>query len=419
MKGIVTRVLIGGAALAIAVSGAFIHDAAAYDDLITGSKPVFSMPKKIETRWASPENPSGAKGRGGTVNGGRKGSPYIALKTGQSKTLAEVSGTSGTVRRIWMTFDNRSPQVLRGMRMDFRWDGAKKPAVSVPVGDFFGIGLGRMAAFESVFFSSPGGTSFNCTIPMPFRRGMNIVLTNESGIDLKQIYYTVEYTIGDTHGRDMLYFHACYRRENPTVLQKDFTILPRIAGKGRFLGVNIGVITNRAEYLDQWWGEGEVKFYLDGDDAFPTLAGTGTEDYVGSGWGFGTQCHRTQGCPVNDQKEGMFCFYRYHTDCPVYFNKDIRVTIQQIGCWGPGSREAFLKSGRTIFAAGPGPKPVDFHAPVKEELTDPFERNEYGLFERSDDWSSCAYFYLDRPDNDLPPIDPVEKRVEGLVTDKK
>ncbi|MFA6472517.1 MAG: glycoside hydrolase family 172 protein [Candidatus Latescibacterota bacterium] len=399
----------------LVAAGIIPSGAAAFDDLFIGDKPLYIMPKKVETRWASPENWKGEKGKAGVMNAGRKGSPYFPLKAGQSKTLAEVSGTSGTVYRIWMTFENRSPEVLRGMRLDFWWDGAKKPAVSVPVGDFFGIGLGRMAAFESVFFSSPGGTSFNCIIPMPFRKGMKIVLTNESGVDLRQIYYTIEYTIGDNHGKDVLYFHACYRRENPTTLKKDYEILPHISGKGRFLGVNIGVIPNNKEYLNHWWGEGEAKIYLDGDEIYPTLAGTGTEDYVGSGWGFGTQCHLNQGCTINDSAEGQYCFYRYHVDCPIYFTRDIKVTIQQIGCWGPGSREQFLKADRTIYAAGPEMNPVDFRAPVKENLTDPFERNEYGLFERSDDWSSCAYFYLDKPENDLPPLDKVEKRIDGLA----
>ena len=405
--------------LCASVVNVFSSEAAENSGTLFTESPIYTLPPKIETRWASPENFKGEKGRGGTVNGGRKGSPYFALKSGQSRTLAEASETSGMVRRIWMTFENRSPQVLRGMRLDMWWDGAKNPAVSAPVGDFFGIGLGQIVAFESAFFSSPGGTSFNCAVPMPFRTGMRIVLTNESGADLRQIYYTIEYTIGDIFGPDMLYFHSCWRRENPTTLRKDYELLPHISGKGRFLGVNVGVIPNNTEYLNHWWGEGEVKFYLDGDAQYPTLAGTGTEDYVGSGWGFGTQCHLTQGCTVNDQKEGRFCFYRFHTECPVIFRTDIRVTIQQIGCWGPDSRKQFLDAGRTIYAAGPELKPVDFRSPVKTELTDPFERNEYGLFERSEDWSSCAYFYLDRPENGLPPLEAAEKRIAGLVLENK
>lgn len=386
----------------------------AIDDLLMTSRPVFTVRPKVQTRWASPENRTGDKGKGGMVNGGRKGSAYLPLKSDASVTLAEAKGTSGVVRRIWMTFENRSPRVLRGMKIEMWWDNARSPAVSAPVGDFFGIGLGRTAAFESYFVSSPGGTSFNSFFPMPFRKGMRIVLTNESGIDLRQVYYTVEYTTGDKHGSDMLYFHTCWRRENPTTLGRDYEFLPTVRGSGRFLGVNAGVIPDNREYLDHWWGEGEVKIFLDGDTAYPTLAGTGTEDYVGSGWGFGTQNHLSQGCPVNDAKNGRFCFYRFHTECPVYFRKDIRVTVQQVGCWGPGGRERFLREGRTIHAAAPGMPVVDFRSPVKEELTDPFERNEYGLFERSDDWSSCAYFYLDRPENGLPPLDPVEKRVAGL-----
>lgn len=399
------------------LTAAFPAKSVSADETIPGTAgPVYRMPEKLETRWASPENRNGEKGKGAISNGGRKGSPYIPLRSGKSATLAEVTGSSGTVRRMWMTVENRSPRVLRGLRLDFYWDGEAKPAASVPAGDFFGMGLGRTVAFESLYLSSPGGTSFNCAFPMPFRKAMRITLTNESGVDLRQIYYTVEYTLGDAHGADMLYFHAYYHRESPTQLRRDYEILPAVQGRGRFLGVNIGVIPDNHEYLDHWWGEGEVKFFLDGDDRYPTLAGTGVEDYVGSGWGFGTQCHLSQGCTVNDAGKGQFCFYRFHTDCPVYFRKTIRVTMQQIGCWGPGSREQFPRAGRTIFSAGPEMKPVDFTAPIKEELTDPFARNEYGLFERSDDWSSCAYFYLDRPGHELPALDPVEKRISGLET---
>lgn len=119
---------------------------------------LYEMPLAgVETRWASPENPSGAKGQGGQVNGGRKGAPTIAIKAGEAAVLAEVKGTSGTVRRIWMTFADRSPQMLRSLRIEMYWDGAEKPAVSAPLGDFFGIGLGQSTTFQAALFSSPEG----------------------------------------------------------------------------------------------------------------------------------------------------------------------------------------------------------------------------------------------------------------------
>src|SRR5215213_5609743 len=169
---------------------------------------LFVMPEGVESRWASGENPTGEKGKGGQANGGRKGAPTVAIKAGESRVLAEAAGTSGTVRRIWMTFPDRSPRMLRSLRIDMYWDGAKTPAVSAPLGDFFGIGLGQTTVFESALFANPEGRSFNCVIPMPFRTGMKIVMTNESKNDLGELFYDVDYTLGDKHPANMLYFHT-------------------------------------------------------------------------------------------------------------------------------------------------------------------------------------------------------------------
>ena len=262
--------------------------------------PLYIVPDAVETRWASPENPKGQKGRGGRDNAGRKGRASIPVKAGEQLVLAEARNTSGAVRRIWITINDRSPRMLRGLRLDCWWDGAARPAVSAPLGDFFGTGLGRMSRFECAVFSSPECRSFNCLLPMPFRTGMKIAVTNESGADLGSLYYDVDYTVGDAHPEDALYLHAHWRRENPTTLQEDYNILPHVEGRGRFLGSNIGVIADRALYFGSWWGEGEVKVYVDGDSEFPTLCGTGTEDYIGTGWGQGRYAGRFQGCHVAD-----------------------------------------------------------------------------------------------------------------------
>jgi hypothetical protein len=364
------------------------------------SQTLYDMPSGIETRWASSENLTGEKGKAAQANGGRKGSPTVAVRAGDKRVLASVTNSSGTVRRIWMTFPDRSPKMLRSLRIDIYWDGAKTPAVSAPVGDFFGIGLGRTTAFDSALFSNPEGRSFNSIVPMPFRTGMKIVMTNESGADLNELFYDVDYTLGDRHGPEMLYFHAYYRRENPTTLQHDYEILPKIQGRGRYLGANIGVITDRGTYFNTWWGEGEAKIYLDGDNQFPTLSGTGTEDYIGTAWGQGQYANRYQGSPIADEANGRWAFYRYHIPDPVYFHKDVRVTMQQIGYLAEHSRPPIVAAKRQLFRAGPGREPMDV--------------SKDGKFERSDDWSSCVYFYLDRPENGLPPIDAVEKRIAGL-----
>jgi hypothetical protein len=361
---------------------------------------IYEMPEGVESRWASGENPKGAKGQGGQANGGRKGAPTVAIKAGESRVLAEASGTSGTIRRIWMTFPDRSPRMLRSLRIDMYWDGAKTPAVSAPLGDFFGIGLGQTTVFQSALFSNPEGRSFNCFIPMPFKTGMKIVMTNESADNLEELFYDVDYTLGDRHNAQMLYFHAHYRRENPTRLQQDFELLPQVSGRGRYLGTNIGVIVNQKTYFNTWWGEGEVKIYLDGDREFPTLSGTGTEDYVGTAWGQGAYAHTYQGSPIADEKNLRWCFYRYHIPDPIYFYKDIRVTIQQIGYLAPHSRPAIVENKRRLYRAGPGLVEMD--------------TSKDGKFERDDDWSSCTYFYLAAPENKLPPLDPVGKRTEGL-----
>ncbi len=362
-------------------------------------------PDTIETRWASPENPRALPGAAATANGGRKGRPSLPLLAGESLTLTEEpAGVSGTIRRIWVTISDRSRAMLRGLRVDLFWDGASIPAVSAPFGDFFGISLGRTAVFDSALFANPEGRSFLCFAPMPFRSGMRLVITNETGTDLPMLFYDVNYTVGDAHGPDTLYFHAHWRRENPTTLQQDYALLPLVTGRGRFIGVNIGVKADTERYGRTWWGEGEVKFYLDGDTDLPTLCGTGTEDYIGTAWAQGQYAQSYQGCPVADDDALAYCFYRYHIPDPVWFHRSLRVTIQQIGhCFG--ERQEWLKNhGETVYKAGPGLIPVDFSASHDQGI----------LFERQDDWSSCAYFYFDRPVNDLPPLAAARERIVGI-----
>jgi len=232
---------------------------------------------------------------------------------------------------------------------------------------------------------------------------MRMVMTNETDTDLMALYYDVDYTVGDRLGPDVLYFHTYFRRENPTKMQHDYEPLPRVAGKGRFLGVNLGVIANKAIYGDSWWGEGEVKIYLDDDDQFPALNGTGTEDYIGSAYGMAPYAHSYQGAPFVDNQRMRFAFYRYHVEDPVYFREAIRVTIQQIGIILPRDIQALSGIEGPLYKAGPGLIQFD-----KSRLV-PLQ-----LFEREDDWSSCAYFYLDKPENHLPKLGDVRERIRGL-----
>jgi hypothetical protein len=355
----------------------------------------------LETRWATPENPTGLPGAGGEANGGRKGRPSVPLKAGDTIVLAEAHQSSGTVRRIWFTLSERSPRILRGLRLQFFWDDAATPAIDVPFGDFFGVALGQMTTFQNALFSSPEGHSFNCMIPMPFHKDMKVLLINESGADLARIFYDVDYTLGDAHGREMLYLHAYYNDENPTQLKQDFEVLPRIRGRGRFLGVTFGVQANREKYLDTWWGEGEVKIYLDGDMTNPTLNGTGTEDYIGTGWGMHVFSTPYQGSQLADEKNMRYGFYRWHIPDPIYFAKEIRITIQQIGWTLSSTPSAFYSLATPVYEAGP-------------ELSERKLLSE-GLFERQDDWSSCAFFYLDSAENGLPPLQGAESRLQEVM----
>lgn len=378
--------------------------ACASAETIAVSDSLYAIPENVETRWTSAENFKGEKGAAAQAHAGRKGASNFRLAAGKSQVLAESTGRSGTIRRIWVTIRERSPQMLRGVRLDMYWDGAAKPAVSAPLGDFFCQGLGRMTTFDSALFSSPEGRSFNCYIPMPFRTGMKIVVTNETDTDVSSFFYDVNYTLGDKHPAGMAYFHAYYNRENPTQLKRDFEILPRVEGRGRYLGALISVLPDHERYRRAWWGEGEVKIYLDGDQEFPTLAGTGTEDYIGTGWGMQQYANLYQGCLICE-KPSRFTFYRWHVPDPVYFHKDIRVAMQQMGYANQERLKAIVQQGEKLELAG---KLTGTMATVENIPAGG------GLFERQDDWSSCAYFYLDRPTNDLPELDPFQKRVAGL-----
>ncbi|KAF0093566.1 MAG: hypothetical protein E1N59_2699 [Puniceicoccaceae bacterium 5H] len=367
---------------------------------------LFRLPAGVETRWTSPENWTGAVGAGGKTLRGRKGAPCFSLAAGASRVLAEEAGRPGMLRRIWATVERRDPEVLRGLRIEIFWDGAATPAVNAPWGDFFGQPLGRCATFESALLSDPEGRSFNCCIPMPFRQGMRVVVHNESAVDIQKFYFDVNYTLGDRHPEDMLYFHAWWHREAPTQLRQDFALLPYVEGAGRFLGVVVGVVADKQRYGDCWWGEGECKAYLDGDHAHPTLCGTGTEDYIGTAWGQGQYAHRYQGSHLFDDASGLYGFYRWHVPDPVYFRRSIQVTMQQIGCLFPAQAKDLQARGTEVYSIYEPDEPLDLAAFSQEE--------EVTLFERQDDWSACAYFYLDRPTNNLPPLAEARSRIQGL-----
>ncbi|MDP8914532.1 MAG: DUF2961 domain-containing protein, partial [Pseudomonadota bacterium] len=188
--------------------------------------------QRSETRWASPENPTGAKGAGGRENRGAKGHAFETIPVGKSHVLADIKG-AGIIDRMWMTIEDRSPEALRGLKLEIFWDGAATPAVSVPLGDFFLHGAGEMVPMETALFSSPEGRSFVSYVPMPFRKGARVVVANESGKQVNLIFYDINYRLMRSQPKDSLYFHAWWSRDRATKLGEDFRILPRIQGRGR------------------------------------------------------------------------------------------------------------------------------------------------------------------------------------------
>lgn len=368
----------------------------------------------VETRWSSFENPAAAKGQGGRENQGAKGHPFDRLEPGETKTLLDVKG-SGEIRRMWFTVRERDPQILRSLRFNMYWDDAKTPAVSVPFGDFFGATVGGPVAFESELFSNPEGRSFNCYIPMPFRTHARVTITNESQRLVPYVFYDIDFLLKPKPDQDLLYFHAIWRRERWTTIGRDFEVLPKVKGEGRFLGAHFGVMVNPEN--TGWWGEGEVKMYLDGDSDHPTIVGTGTEDYIGTGWGQGVFRHRYQGSLVSDTKNGQYAFYRYHVPDPVYFHRELRVTIQQIGGDAKEKITGLLKKNvpiRPVTIDDDGKLTKLLESPASSLDQHPAPDKAWVNVYRRDDWSAVALFYLDAPENGLAPLADIKQRIEGV-----
>ena len=371
---------------------------------------MYEMPANAQSRLSSFENPNGVKGAGGKTNKTAKGNAFEMLEGGATKTLLDITG-EGTIQRIWMTID-QNPVKLRSLRLQIFWDGEKKPAVDVPMGDFFVYNVGRKVAFQSALFSTGEGRSFNCYIPMPFKKSARIILVNE-GKEAAKLFYDVDFLLHKLKPAS-LYFHAFWSRQITGKLGDDFVVLPKITGKGRFLGMSVGLTTDSA-YGKSWWGEGEVKMFMDGDAKFPTIVGTGAEDYIGSAWGLGKFTETYQGCTVADDSLGKFNFYRWHIPDAIYFNRDLRVTIQQIGGWGKKDITTLIKKGVNL-------QPVTLDAPGNfmrllemenaPDVTDESVPNGWVNFYRVDDYAAVSYFYLDKPSSNLPPLAPVNTRVE-------
>jgi hypothetical protein len=370
----------------------------------TLAQELYKVPEGTETRWSSFENPGAEKGKGGSENKKAKGHPAENIAPGETKVLLDAKGT-GIIQRIWLTINDRSPAMLRSMRLDMFWDGSTKAAVSVPLGDFFGIGLGRKIAFQNALFSDPEGRSFNSYIPMPYRSGARVTLTNESE-KYVQLFYDINFQQVRQHDSDVMYFHAYWSRSMKPALGKDFEILPTVKGRGRYLGMNMGVITDSL-YGKSWFGEGEVKIYLDGDSDLPTLNGTGAEDYIGTAWSQGFFVNQFQGCTVADKPKRHWAFYRYHVPDPVYFSGDCKVTIQLMGGDMRDKVREYARKGAPLIPVTVGYEKGFVKLLEKSPVPDLMDQdfpNGWTNFYRQDDVSATAYFYLETPQSELPAL---------------
>ena len=302
------------------------------------------------TRSISAENPTGEKGKGamaavGTganaareLGKGWKVSPSIRVQPGQCATLADVEGP-GAIQQIWVTPTGH----WRFNILRIYWDDQETPSVECPIGDFFANGWGRFAQISSLAVCVNPRSGLNCYWPMPFRKCCRITMTNIAD-DEMTLYYQINYALSDVP-EDAAYFHAQFRRTNPLPYKEVYTILDDVEGKGHYVGTYMAWGSNNAG----WWGEGEIKFYMDGDDQFPTICGTGTEDYFGGAYSWEVdgqyveystpflgvhQVIRPDGMNSAQQRFGM---YRWHVMDPIRFEQDLRVTIQALG-WRDGGR---------------------------------------------------------------------------------
>lgn len=353
--------------------------------------------KDLKSYSATAENPDAVSGQGGKENHGRKGCPCIEpLEVGSTKVLLHKYG-SGTIRKIWCTIPPNHPEHLRNLILRMYWDGQKNPSVEVPIGDFFGIAHGRQRNMVTPYVGMQDAKGFNCFIPMPFKKEVQISIENDSDVDVDMFFYQIDFTLGDRHDENTGFFHAQFRRENPCEIKKDYTILDGVKGRGVYIGTVLGIRNLYYDHLQEWWGEGEIKYYLDDDTKFPTICGTGLEDYIGGGWGTNEIGTPYQGAPLLDDEQGFYSLYRFHHFDPIYFQDSIRVTVQQLGSGERKWAEAFYgDNGGYYKAAGCA------------------EDSHLCLFERSDDYCSVAYWYQELPTNPFPELPDRKKRMEGI-----
>ena len=344
---------------------------------------------KAKTRSISAENFQGEKGKGGMstdgvswsaaqdLGQGWKVSPCIHLKANSVATLAEIDGP-GAIQHIWIT---TFPQFWRCLILRFYWDDEESPSIEVPLGDFFCNGWTDYCQVNSLPISVNPQSAFNSYWEMPFRKRARITIENLLDEDVQPLFYQVSYTLTEVP-EDVGYLHAQWRRNNPLPYKEVHTLLDNVKGMGHYVGAYMAWGSNNRG----WWGEGEIKFYMDGDGEFPTVCGTGTEDYFGGAWCFGHpdgeySAYTTPylGMPQVIMPDGFyqsqqrFGLYRWHIQDPIRFEEELRVTIQALG-WRSNS------------------------------LRDNAPFDEWRYLPLQDDIASTAFWYQSEPHADFPPL---------------
>ena len=348
---------------------------------LSGGLASLPLISEARTRSISAENLTGAKGSGGmaipnpgelkpaasaraadNLGQGWKVKPFLRVNAGQTVTLMDVDGP-GVIQHIWMVEGLSRAHVLR-----FYWDGETNPSVEVPAPDFFAVGHEMFARVNSEVVIVNPANAMNCYWPMPFKRHARVTFTNEAERDLDLLAFQITYALSPVPAQTG-YFHAQWRRAD-TSEQNPYIILDGVKGKGRYAGTFLAWTQRRKG----WFGEGEIKFFLDGDSSFPTICGTGTEDYFCGSYGFQapfTTAYTGTTLPANADHDppNYWSLYRWHVMDPICFDENLKVTIQALG-WGDDGKYKLL----------------------------------------SDDIASVAYWYQAEPHAPFPALPPLARR---------
>jgi len=324
----------------------------AFNGLETSLGNLFRL-SDAQSRSISAENFTGEKGKAAMATEGTgkedarelgqgwKVSPSVEIKARSTFTLADIDGP-GAIKQIWKTpapLAKTRPNILR-----FYWDGEEEPSIEVPLGDFFACGWGEYAQVNSLAVCVNPGSAFNCYWTMPFRKKARITMENRDDKDMT-LYYQINYALAPVPD-DAAYFHAQFRRVPKLPAKTVYTILEGVQGRGHYVGTYLAWEVRSPG----WWGEGEIKFFMDGDREFPTICGTGTEDYFCGSYNFEnrqTKKYQTFSTPYSGLAQVLppdiaylpgqrFGLYRWHLTDPVRFQKDLKVTIQALGWQSDG-----------------------------------------------------------------------------------